>query len=161
MLLFYNLLLFILTSNVFLSGVDVIKELSKTFVSMLMHSRYATNPYKLYISLLEKNKQRMIANQQNDVGEFNTILLENLREATLQTHKKTIEDPVGDFFFGEKRVTSRGGSTGSSTSTTGQETFETNEELLGIHLTEDISMIEKHDLSNAIDQYCEWCGFNI
>jgi uncharacterized UBP type Zn finger protein len=128
---------------------------------MLMHSRYATNPYKLYISLLEKNKQRMIANQQNDVGEFNTILLENLREATLQTHKKTIEDPVGDFFFGEKRVTSRGGSTVSSTSTTGQETFESNEELLGIHLTEDISMIEKHDLSNAIDQYCEWCVFNI
>ena len=66
----------------------IVNLLSKTFVSMLMHSRYATNPYKLYISLLEKNKQRMIANQQNDVGEFNTILLENLREATLQILEK-------------------------------------------------------------------------
>jgi hypothetical protein len=52
------------------------------------------------------------------VSEFNTILLESLREATLvmgssegEERSRVEEDPVGDYFFGRKLVVSRGGET--------------------------------------------------
>ena len=54
------------------------------------------------------------------MSEFNTILLESLREATLvmgssegegEERSRVEEDPVGDYFFGRKLVVSRGGET--------------------------------------------------
>jgi hypothetical protein len=121
-------------------SIKVTEELSKLFAVLTCGRRFACSPYALYVALLDRNKLQMVANAQSDVAEFNSLLLDNVREAfqavamdknlgaptgesagevskagmggVISNHQTGLDDddPIGRLFFGTQRTLSRKGS---------------------------------------------------